>query len=324
MLDYLLQPPVLFFLLGLFAVVVRSDLELPAPLPKVLSLYLLVAIGLKGGLELAKIPDFRIVAVPLLAALIAACVIPVLVYLVARTFTNQIDAGAIAATYGSVSAVTFIAATTYLDQNNIIYGGHMVAALALMESPAILIGLFLAKRTPRNSPHRLDPSQPTLPWTHLAHECTTNGAVLLLMGSLLIGYLAPPQQALTLHPFLQAAFPGVLCLFVLDLGMTVARQGQALRQCGLPALSLALFFPLIAGSTALIAARLLGLTPGDGLLFAVLCGSGSYLAVPAALRHTLPEANSGLYVSMSIGVTFPFNLILGIPLGFGAAKLLWS
>jgi uncharacterized protein len=163
-----------------------------------------------------------------------------------------------------------------------------------------------------------------LPWKTLLHDCTTNGAVILLMGSLLVGFLAPAQQAKTLQPFLQAAFPGVLCLFVLDLGMTVARQAGALREAGRGCVLLALFFPLVAGGCGLGAAYFLGFPAGDALLFAVLCGSGSYLAVPAALRHSLPEANPGIYVTLAIGITFPFNLILGIPLAYFVVKAWWG
>jgi uncharacterized protein len=315
--DYLLQPPVLFFLLGVFAVLVRSDLELPAPLPKVLSIYLLVAIGLKGGLEFNKVANFGVIAEILIAALVASIVIPFVVFWIARRIFSVADAAAVAATYGSVSAVTFIAATTYLDQNQVPYGGYMVAALALMESPAILIGLVLAKRGQRTTAAPLS-------WGHLLHDCCTNGAVLLLVGSLLIGYLAPAQQALTLQPFLQAAFPGVLCLFVLDLGMTVARQSEALRKAGRGAIILGLAFPLVAGGLALVAAKWLGFQLGDAVLFTVLCASGSYLAVPAALRQTLPEANPGVYVTLALGVTFPFNLAVGIPLFYWLIRNWWS
>lgn len=313
--DYLLQPPVLFFVLGLLAVWMRSDLELPLPLPKVLSIYLLVAIGLKGGLELGK-SGFDGNSAPLLiAALAASIILPLLVFFLARTFMEKADAAAVAATYGSVSAVTFIAATTYLEQNHIAYGGHMVAALALMESPAILVGLMLAKTGSKES------CGTPVTWGKIIHECTTNGSVLLLVGSFLIGWMAPGSQTKALYPFLQAAFPGVLCLFVVELGMTVARKMEALKKVGIRALMLGLLFPVVAGGAGLMVARYLGCGPGDTLLFAVLCGSGSYLAVPAALGQALPKANPGIYVTLALAITFPFNLLIGIPLAYWLVNL---
>lgn len=306
----LLSPPVLCFFLGLLAVFARSDLELPAPLPKVLALVLLFAIGLKGGVALSTSGLQADVLLIMTAALGAAVVVPLWSFFALRRKLGASDAAALAATYGSVSAVTFMAAAGLLTSRGIPYSGHMVAALALMESPAIIIGVILARRFARSggtAPLRLD-------WSHLGKEAFLNGSVFLLLGSLIIGFVCGPGRSASVLTFVQMVFPGLLTLFLLDLGLVAGRRLADVRSAGGVTVAFAFVAPLINAGLGLGLAVLLGLERGDALLLVVLCASASYIAVPAALRTALPEANPSLYVTLSLAVTFPFNLIIGIPL----------
>ncbi len=314
--EYLLQPAILFFLLGVLAVVVRSDLEIPDSVLKILSLYLLFALGFKGGTELQKTDWSWAVATPLLTAVAASLLFPLAVYPIMRRKFRPADAAAVAATYGSVSAVTFMTAVTVLEARGMAFGGYMVAALALMESPAILTGLVLARRAQGGGGG--------LSWGSVIHECLANKSVLVLLGSLLIGCVTPATGARALQPFVVGLFPGVLCFFLMDLGIVAARRMADLRAGGIYAVAFALGFPLVAGGGALLLARALHFEAGDAVLFAILCGSGSYIAVPAAFRAALPEANPGIYVALALGVTFPFNLFIGIPLACAVSRIFWD
>jgi len=314
-LEYLLQPAILFFLLGVLAVVVRSDLEIPESVLKILSLYLLFALGFKGGTELQHTAWSWSVMTPLLAAIAASFLIPLAVYPIMRRKFAPVDAAAVAATYGSVSAVTFMTAASYLEERGMAFGGYMVAALALMESPAILTGLVLARRAQGGSGG--------LSWRSVLHECLANKSVLVLLGSLLIGCVTPASGVRALQPFVAGLFPGVLCFFLMDLGIVAAKRISDLRAGGIYAVAFALGFPLVAGGGALLLAKALHFGAGDAVLFAILCGSGSYIAVPAAFRAALPEANPGIYVALALGVTFPFNLFIGIPLAHSAVQVMW-
>jgi len=312
-----LQPAILFFLLGALAVAVRSDLEIPESVLKILSLYLLFALGFKGGVELQHTVWSMAIVTPLVAAVVASFLMPLIVYPIVRRKFDVVNSAAIAATYGSVSAVTFMTAASYLSARGMPFGGYMVAALALMESPAILSGLVLARR-------RTDGSRAAaLSWASVIHECLANKSVLVLLGSLVIGLLTPESGAKSLEPFVKSLFPGMLCFFLLDLGIVAARRISDLRASGLFAIFFALGFPIVAGGAGLLIAKGLGLSEGDAVLFALLLGSGSYIAVPAAFRAAVPDANPGIYVALALGVTFPFNLIVGIPLAYAIAERLW-
>ncbi|MFZ4775511.1 MAG: sodium-dependent bicarbonate transport family permease [Terrimicrobiaceae bacterium] len=317
-LEYLLQPAILFFLLGVLAVVVRSDLEIPESVLKILSLYLLFALGFKGGTELQHTEWNWSVVIPLCAAVAASFLLPLLVFPIVRRKFSTVDAAAVAATYGSVSAVTFMTAVSYLEARGTAFGGYMVAALALMESPAILTGLILARRDRSGGSHA------QLSWGSVLHECLANKSVLVLLGSLLIGIVTPASGAKALQPFVSSMFPGMLCFFLMDLGIVAARRISDLRSGGIFAVAFALLFPIFVGGAAILVARGLGMSQGDAVLFAILCGSGSYIAVPAAFRSALPEANPSIYVALALGVTFPFNLLLGIPLAYSLVQLLWK
>lgn len=304
-----LSPPILFFLLGLSATLVRSDLELPSPLPKILSLYLLLAIGFKGGAELAQSGLSTQVALTLGAAILTALIVPVYSFYLLRLKLDAPNAAAIAATYGSVSAVTFITAAAFLDATKTPYSGHMVAAMALMESPAIIIGVLFARLASRSS------GTEATDWGHLLRDAFLNGSVFLLLGSLLVGAITGNQPgAAALKPFTQHLFPGVLALFLLDMGIVAARRLGDLRRAGLFLAAFAVLIPLANAALGLAASHLLGLAHGDAFLFVILCASASYIAVPVALRVAVPEANPSIYVTMALALTFPFNLLLGLPL----------
>lgn len=317
----LLNPPVLFFFLGMIAVFTKSDLEIPSPLPKLFSLYLLISIGFKGGHELAESGiDFNI-AITLLASIIMACIVPIYTFFILRIKLDIYNAAAIAATYGSISAVTFITASSFLEKLDIAYGGHMVAALALMESPAIIVGIILvkifvpkAKLTNADSDAETDQEQADFSWGEVLREAFLNASVFLLIGSLIIGILTGDEGWKKLEPFTQGIFYGALTFFLLDMGLVAAKKIRDLSKTGSFLIAFSVFIPIINALIGIVIAKVLGFTVGDALLFAVLCASASYIAVPAAMRMTVPEANPSLYVSMALALTFPFNIVVGIPL----------
>jgi hypothetical protein len=317
-LQNLLSAPVLFFFLGVVAVLVGSDLEIPSPLPKLFSLYLLLAIGFKGGLELAHSGLTSLVLLTIGAAVAMSLLVPLTSFLVLRTRLDAANAAAVAASYGSISAVTFITAESFLTILQIHFDGFMVAALALMESPAIVVGVVLAKLAGRHG----GSAQP-LRWREVLQEAFLNGSVFLLIGSLVIGYLVTafsPSGLARMEPFTDKLFYGALCFFLLDMGLVAAQRLQDLRRAGAFLVGFAVLAPLVHAVAGLLLSRLLGLGVGDALLFMVLCASASYIAVPAAMRMTVPEANPSLYISSALGVTFPFNVVVGIPLYLALAQ----
>ncbi|UKP00028.1 sodium-dependent bicarbonate transport family permease [Nostoc sp. UHCC 0870] len=312
----ILNPPVLFFFLGMIAVFVKSDLEIPAPVPKLFSLYLLLAIGFKGGVELIKSGITQEVVLTLVAAILMACFVPVYSFFILKLRLDTYDAAAIAATYGSISAVTFITASAFLSELGINYDGYMVAALALMESPAIIVGLLLVNIFTADGKQDFS-------WKEVLQEAFLNSSVFLLVGSLLIGVLTGEHGWHVLEPFTQGLFYGVLTFFLLDMGIVAAKRIKDLQKTGFFLISFAILIPILNASIGLLIAKIIGMSQGDALLFAVLCASASYIAVPAAMRMTVPEANPSLYVSTALAVTFPFNIIVGIPLYFYAINLFW-
>ncbi|MES1023717.1 sodium-dependent bicarbonate transport family permease [Gloeocapsa sp. BRSZ] len=312
----ILNPPVLFFFLGMTAVLVKSDLEIPAPVPKLLSLYLLLAIGFKGGVELAKSGITQAVVLTMFAAILMACFVPIYTFFILKLKLDHYDAAAIAATYGSISAVTFITASAFLTELGIDFDGYMVAALALMESPAIIIGLILVNLFTTDSNREVA-------WSEVLQEAFLNSSVFLLVGSLLIGILTGEHGWQVMEPFTQGMFYGVLAFFLLDMGLVAARRIKDLQKTGVFLILFAILIPILNAAIGLSIAKLIGMPQGDALLFAVLCASASYIAVPAAMRLTVPEANPSLYVSTALAVTFPFNIIVGIPLYLYGIELLW-
>lgn len=311
-LQNLLSPPVLFFFLGVLAVLLGSDLEVPAPLPKLFSLYLLLTIGFKGGVELQKSGLSDMVLLNLGAAVLMASVIPLYGFLVLRSRLDVYNSAAIAAAYGSTSAVTYITAETFLKVLGIHHEGFMVAALALMESPAIIVGLLLVRLLAGQQP-----GHQRVGLGSVLHEAFLNSSVFLLMGSLLIGFIVSQHSVSGVEkmaPFTDKLFYGALTFFLLDMGLVAARRLSELRRAGAFLIGFAVLMPLFNASLAIGLASMLGMGQGNALLFAVLCSSSSYIAVPAAMRMTVPEANPSLYISTGLGVTFPFNIIIGIPL----------
>ncbi|MBB4845892.1 hypothetical protein HNP55_004446 [Paucibacter oligotrophus] len=311
-----LDPAILFFVFGILAGALKSNLEIPAPISRFLSLYLLMALGLKGGFALAQSGLTREVALSLGVALALAVLVPALGYVLLKRRIGGFDAAAIAATYGSVSAVSFITATQYLNNHDIAYGGHMAAAMALMESPAIIMAVLLANWVRKQQRQAGAPATQATdaPLGKILHESLTDGAQLLLLGAMAVGLLSGDAGQAALKPFSTDLFKGMLSFFLLDMGLAAARNMGGLRNQSPWLIVYALVFPLVHAGLALGMAAALSLSVGDTALLMVLAASASYIAVPAVIRHAIPEANPSLYLGMSLGLTFPFNILLGIPL----------
>ena len=325
------DPAILFFLFGIVAGLLKSNLEIPPQISRFLSLYLLMALGLKGGFALAKSGLTVEVSISLGCALLLATVVPLLGYALLRRFLSGFDAAALAATYGSVSAVTFITAVQYLDQRGLPYGGHMAAAMALMESPAIILAVVLANMVRRrqkksgtasnqSTPAGAATSAPHLsaasdaPLGKVLHEALTDGAQLLLLGAMLVGILAGAKGEAAMQPFAVDLFKGMLAFFLLDMGLLAARNMGELKGKSAWLLAYAIGVPLLHASMALALGWLLGVSAGNTALLMVLAASASYIAVPAVIRQAIPEANPSLYFGMSLGLTFPFNILVAIPM----------
>ena len=316
-----LDPAILFFIFGAFAGAVKSNLEIPQPIARFLSLYLLMALGLKGGFALNKSGFAPEIAISLGLAITLAIAIPLLAYNLLKQRLDKLDAAAIAATYGSISAVTFITTAQVLDQVGIHYGGHMAAAMALMESPAIVFAVVMANHVRRRmaiSPTDASVGANTVlgnpPLGRVLHEALTDGAQLLLLGAMLIGLLTGESGQAAMKPFSVDLFKGMLAFFLLDMGLLAARNMGKLKGQSPWLLLYAIGGPLVHAGMALLVGGMLGMSAGNVALLMVLAASASYIAVPAVIRHAIPEANPTLYFGMSLGLTFPFNILVGIPL----------
>lgn len=308
----ILDPAILFFIFGVFAGAVRSNLEIPPAITKFLSLYLLMALGLKGGFALQKSGLTIDIAKTLSIAVMLAIIVPILGYFFLKKKLNNYDAAAIAATYGSVSAVTFITASQFLDLNQISYGGHMAAAMALMESPAIILAVFLASAAKSNKKGSS---------LNLLHKSFTDGAQLLLIGAMIVGLFAGSTGERIMAPFSIDLFKGMLAFFLLDMGLMVAKNFKQVLNKPVYVLVYGIFAPPVHALLALIICKIAGVGLGETILLMILSASASYIAVPAALKYALPQANPSLYFGMSLGLTFPINIIIGIPLYTFIAKL---
>ncbi len=322
-----LDPAILFFVLGLLASGIRSNLEIPPQISRFLSLYLLMALGLKGGFALAKSGLTTEVATSLGCALLLAMLIPALGYVLLRRFLSGFDAAALAATYGSVSAVTFITSVQHLESHGIAYGGHMAAAMALMESPAIVMAIVLANVARRHQQAQaadaLNASKPHAPHSssigRILHESFTDGAQILLLGAMVVGVVTGSAGQQAMQHFSVDLFKGMLAFFLLDMGLLAARHIGELKGQSPWLLAYAIGGPLVHAAIALTLAWSIGMSPGNGALLMVLAASASYIAVPAVIRQAIPEASPSLYFGMSLGLTFPFNILIGIPLYVGLA-----
>lgn len=312
----LTNPTLLFFLLGVVATIIKSDLEIPPQISKFLSLYLLFSIGFKGGMELSHSGLTQEVVVTLGIAIVMAMVVPFYSYFILRRKLDVYNAGAIAATYGSVSAVTFITASTFLQDKGIDFGGHMVAGMALMESPAIIIGVILIRRFSDDAEHEHHKI------SHIIREAFSNGSVLMILGSLLIGIVADSKQAEGIKPFTSDIFKGFLAVFLLDMGMLAAKRFKSFRGAGWFLTAFGIVIPVINAIITICIAHAFQLPQGDAFLLAILVSSASYIAVPAALRLAVPQADPGMYIPMALAVTFPFNIVVGIPLYYWLLNVL--
>lgn len=320
-LGNILNPPILFFFLGMLAVFFKSDLSIPQPLPKLFSLYLLIAIGLHGGYELSKSGLDVNVVKGLLLAVFMAIIVPIYSYFILKTKLDTYNSIAIAATFGSISAVTFITGITYLQTIGVEYGGYMVAAMTLMESPAIVIGLVFAALFTKDPD---DEHGEKTDWKEILREAFLNPSVFLLIGALLIGILTGEKGWHSMEPLFGTLFKGFLAFFLLDMGLVAARKIYELKKVGFFLIAFALVMPIINASVAIFLGHLFALSKGDAFLLALLSGSASYIAVPAAMRLSVPQANPGLYLPLSLAITFPFNISLGIPLYYYMINTVWG
>jgi uncharacterized protein len=320
----LLDPAILFFVFGVVAGLVRSNLEIPPQISRFLSLYLLMALGLKGGFALAHSGLTAEVGTSLGIAVFLAVLVPAMGYLTLRRIVPAFDAAAIAATYGSVSAVTFITAVQYLEKSQIVYGGHMAAAMALMESPAIIIAVVLANSLRRSAMSPVGayagamavetaPAPGHSQLRKILHESFTDGTQLLLLGAMAIGVITGDAGKVAMQPFSGDLFKGMLAFFLLDMGLMAARNLPGLRASSPWLVAYAVIAPVIHAAIALGLSAAVQLSAGNAALLMILAASASYIAVPAVVRYAIPEANPSLYIGLSLGVTFPINILIGIP-----------
>jgi len=313
MLSNLLDPVILFFVLGVLAGALKSDLRLPEALYETLSIYLLVAIGLKGGIQLAD-ADPAGVLVPALAAVAIGVVMPPIAYTILRKLGgfNQPDSAAIAAHYGSVSVVTFAVALSYLDRLQVAYEAYVTTLLVILEIPGIAVGILIA---------RLGAARGDLKIGKLLHELFLGKSIFLLLGGLIVGYLSGAERMAQVSPLFLDLFRGALAFFLLEMGIVTARRLGDLRRVGPFLVGFGIAMPLLGGVIGTAAGLLAGLSVGGITILATLAASASYIAATAAMRVAVPEANPTLYLTASLGITFPFNIIFGIPIYFWMAQL---
>ncbi|MEO1281192.1 MAG: sodium-dependent bicarbonate transport family permease [Pseudomonadota bacterium] len=320
----LLSPMVLFFALGLAAALARSDLSIPEAVAKGMSIYLMMAIGFKGGAGVAAHGLDATLGLALLAGVILSAIIPLVAFqiLIRASDLPRVDAAAVVAHYGSISIVTFLAANEALKISGIEAESYMVAVAAAMETPAIFVGLILAQSGVASTSHGENGKAPVgnLDTTAL-REVVLNGSIVVLVGSFVIGWVSGPAGLSSIEPFIVSPFKGVLCLFLLDMGLIAGRGlRDGSKQLSPSVVAFGLYMPLIGAAFGLVAGLLVGLSTGGVALMITLSASASYIAVPAAMRLALPEARPAIYLPLSLGVTFPFNLVIGIPLYIALAQ----
>jgi hypothetical protein len=307
----LFNPAILFFILGIIAGLLKSDLELPSGVSKFLHVYLLIAIGFKGGVSINEISILSdSIIFTILAGISVSFILPFIAYKL-LSITSNLDRytiAAVAASYGSVSIVTFMAATNFLNSNQVSYVGYIIAILALMEVPAIFSGLILANRD-------------NISKMKLFKQILTSSSILLLFGGLIIGWVTGKNGLDSMKGFIVDPFQGMLAIFLLDMGLVVSKNINKKNLFNFPVLAFAIYMPVIGAVLGLFVSKIIGLDVGTGLLFITLCASSSYIAVPAAMKMTLPQANASIYIPMSLSITFPFNIIFGIPFYYIIAKL---
>ena len=306
LLNNLTNPSLLFFVLGILVVRLKSDLEIPATSAKFIALYLMISIGFKGGQELSHSAFSDTILWSLVFGVFLSASIPFYTFFLLKRKLGVPNAAAISAAYGSISAVTFVAAAAFLEAQGVQFGGYMVAVMALMEAPAIISGMILLRK--------FSPSQTGGGFKQMVFHAFTNGSVLLILGSLVIGLIADEKQAEGIKPFVTDIFKGFLAVFLLDMGISSGRKLKAFIKTGYFSSLFAILVPLFNGVVVAYVSQWISPEPGDRLIFAILAASASYIAVPAAMKLSNPEADEGLYVPMALAVTFPFNLTLGMPI----------
>ena len=312
----LTNPALLFFVLGVLALKLKSDLAIPEGSSKFISLYLLFAIGFKGGQELSHSPFSMEIIWSMIFGVAIACIIPLYTFFILKKKLSIENAGAIAAAYGSVSAVTFVTAVSFLEIQNTVFSGHMVAVMALMEAPAIIIGVILIRSFNKKQDNSTSLSS-------IIKHSFTNGSVLLILGSLVIGFVASDQQALGIKPFTTDLFKGFLAIFLLDMGIVSGKKLNDFFKSGWFTAIFAIIIPLINGCLIAYLSQWITDDVGNKFIFAVLASSASYIAVPAAMKIAVPKANPGLFLPMALAVTFPFNITLGMPIYYAIASYVY-
>ncbi|MDT8886216.1 sodium-dependent bicarbonate transport family permease [Aquirufa regiilacus] len=304
------NPTLLFFVLGVIAKIVKSDLAIPAASKGFIALYLLFSIGFNGGAELAVTGITQEVIQHLVFGLLLATIIPIFSFFILKIKLNSFDAGAIASCYGSVSAVTFVTGVAFLEMNQMKVGGEMVAVMASMEFPAIIMGVILMNLFP-STPQAIVRKTP---WRSALKHALTNGSVLMIFGSLLIGFISDSNQSEGIKHFTSDIFKGFLAIYLLDMGMVAASRFSAFKKQGAFLICFAIFVPLLNGVLTSHISQFVTESEANRLIFAILAASASYIAVPAAMRLVAPKADPGIFIPMALGVTFPINITIGIPL----------
>lgn len=309
LIDNLKNPALLFFILGIIAVRLKSDLTIPENSSKFISLYLLFSIGFKGGQELAHSAFSMEIIWCILFGFFAAISIPLYVFFILKRKLSIANSGAIAAAYGSVSAVTFVTAVSFLELQNITFNGHMVAVMALMEAPAIIVGVILIRLFSQK-----DNSKPEQSLFAIVKHSFTNGSVLLILGSLLIGLIASDKQAMGIKPFTTDIFKGFLAIFLLDMGIVCGKKLKDFLKNGQFTTIFAIIIPIINGIIFAYLSSFITQNIGDRFMLTILAASASYIAVPAAMKIAVPKANPGIFIPMALAITFPVNITIGMPI----------
>ena len=314
LISNLTNPVLLFFVLGIIACLVKSDLAIPDSSSKFISLYLLFAIGFKGGQELSHSEFNSEILFSILFAIALSSLVPMYAFFLLKKRIGVPNAGAVAAAYGSVSAVTFITAVSFLELQGVSFGGHMVAVMAIMESPAIIIGVALIMLYDKTK-------EKTASFGAIVKHSLTGGSILMLLGSLVIGLIADAKQARGIEPFTTDIFKGFLAIFLLEMGMVTARRIKGFKKHGLYLFFFGIFIPLINGIAVAYLSGFITDNMGNRLLFAILGAGASYIAVPATMKLAEPRADAGIYVPMALGITFPFNITVGMPIYYAVIEL---
>ncbi len=307
--ENLKNPALLFFVLGILAVRLKSDLQIPEQSSKFISLYLLFSIGFKGGQELAHSHFSMEIIYCIVFGLTTAILIPIIAFFILKNKLSVYNAGAIAAAYGSVSAVTFVTAVSFLELQNISFNGHMVAVMALMEAPAIIVGVILIRKFTNKNEVSTPQSMKSI-----IHHSVTNGSVVLILGSLIIGFITSDEQAMGIKPFTTDLFKGFLAIFLLDMGLVCGKKLNDFLKNGAFTTLFAIVMPLINGVIFAYLSGFVTQSMGDRFMLAVLAASASYIAVPAAMKIAVPKANPGIFIPMALAITFPVNITIGMPL----------